>query len=70
MPGSLDRVAERAHPVHVDVRPAVEGQFADPSPEFATGEPVSATATFVVSDVALPEMDDFTESADAGQFTE
>ena len=63
-------VAQRVHPVDVDVVPAAEGQLADPLPERAGGEAGAAAAALVVADVALPEVDDLAERAHPGQFAE
>jgi hypothetical protein len=70
VPGALDRVPQAVHPVDVHVVPAAERQRTDPPPERALREAGATTAALVVADVALPEVDDLAERANAGKLAE
>jgi hypothetical protein len=67
VPGALDGVAQRVHPVDVDVVPAAERVLPDPAPERARREVGAAAAALVVADVALPQVHDLAECAHPGQ---
>jgi hypothetical protein len=70
VPRPLDRVAQLEDPPHVDVVPAAERALPDLGPELAVREVLAAGTPFVVGDVALPEVDDLAQRADAGELAE
>ena len=70
MPGPLDLGLQGEDPVDVDVVPAAVRLVADGPPEVAVGERGTAAAALVVTDVALPQVDDLTERTRAGKLTQ
>ncbi len=67
MTAPVDGVPQLGDAAHIHLVPSAEGELAHLAPERAAGERLTAAAELSVGDPALPQVDDLTDRADAGQ---